>query len=759
MKTINALWCQYCLTCLLAGIAGAALAQETEADKSLGLGETDRLPVLQVIGSPEAAATLPGSGAYLEQDAINQQSYDDINRVLRRVPGVYVREEDGYGLFPNISLRGVDSGRSGKVMLLEDGIPMAPAPYSAPAAYYSPTTGRMSGLEVLKGSSQVRYGPQITGGVINYLSTPIPYERSGYVKLLYGDDQELRTHSWYGDTVDTDAGRFGYLAEVYYRRTDGFKTIDAAPGVDRDATGFDNRDFNIKLSWEPNTDRYQRFELKLGNTELDADETYLGLSDTDFDADPNRRYAASRFDNIERQQDRLSLTHLVELTDDTDLASAVYYNEFSRNWFKLAGVNGNDAAEAIAAGGGDFDTLRGDAAGTLEYRANARDYYSAGVKSVITHRFATGNVEHELQAGVRLHQDEIDRFQQDTIYSQNDAGAITGLTREPEGEGGDRVQTTRALAVHVDDTMQIGRLSITPGIRLEHLDLEYEQDQRRADGGGSPDREDGTLNVVAGGIGLNWQQNANWSFFGGVFRGFSTPAPRSHLRSDLDEETSLSSELGIRYASVDRSLRGELVAFNTDFDDLIAQPNLGAGTASDADNVGEVRSRGLELSTEWDPGLGNGWALKTPLFLAFTYTDSEIRNASTSTDPESIFSGAEQGNKLPYIPEVQFSVGAGLEGERWSAHLVGTYVDDTFATASNTSRQVAPDGTPDARYGKTDDYFAVDVSVDYAVNDTLTVLGGVQNLFDDEYIVSRVPLGARPGKPRFLYAGFEASFD
>ncbi|MGR8950626.1 MAG: TonB-dependent receptor plug domain-containing protein, partial [Gammaproteobacteria bacterium] len=121
---------------------------------------------VQVIGSQERRFDIPGSAHLITEEEIRLQSYDDINRILRKVPGVYLREEDGYGLFPNISLRGVDTSRSAKITLMEDGVLTAPAPYAAPSAYYSPTAGRMSSLEVLKGSSQVRYGPHVTGGVL-----------------------------------------------------------------------------------------------------------------------------------------------------------------------------------------------------------------------------------------------------------------------------------------------------------------------------------------------------------------------------------------------------------------------------------------------------------------------------------------------------------------------------------------------------------------------------------------------------------------
>jgi Fe(3+) dicitrate transport protein len=291
------------------------------------------LEQIKVIGNARAVYSIPGSAHYVDYEEIRALAYDDINRILHLVPGVYVREEDGYGLFPNISLRGVDTSRSAKVTMMEDGILSAPAPYSAPSAYYSPTSGRMHGIEVLKGTSQVRYGPHITGGVVNYLSTPIPDSRQAFLRSQYGEDDDTRLHAYYGDTVATAAGRVGFLAEAYWRDTGGFKRIDAAPGYPGSGdTGFYTIEPMVKLAWEPDSRVYQRFEIKYGHTDKEADETYLGLSSQDFDDDPDRRYAASRFDHINTEQHRGYLRHFISPTGDLDLVTTVYYNTFRRGY-------------------------------------------------------------------------------------------------------------------------------------------------------------------------------------------------------------------------------------------------------------------------------------------------------------------------------------------------------------------------------------------------------------------------------------------
>jgi Fe(3+) dicitrate transport protein len=715
------------------------------------------IPAVTVVGSSERARELPGSAAFVDVEEIREQGYDDVNRALRRVPGVYLREEDGFGLFPNVSLRGVDTTRSAKVTVMEDGVLTAPAPYAAPSAYYSPTTGRMAGIEILKGSSQIRFGPQITGGVINYLSTAIPEEQTVYSRTLFGDRGEIRAHVFAGDTYETRFGRFGLLLEGYYRESDGFKRIDEAPDfTDGTRTGFENFEPMLKLAWEPGTRLEQRFEIKVGYTDRDADETYLGLSDEDFDDDPDRRYSSSRFDKIRTEQFRMYARHTIAFTDDLDLTTTGYYAEFRRNWFKLndlraipgVGNLGLSPALAGAADGIGLAVLRGEAEGTLRVRNNNREYYLAGVESIARARSDFGGADHLLSAGVRYHWDEEDRFQRDELFRQAANGAIVDYDPGVPGDAGDRLVEARAIAVFVEDSMRIGALTVTPGVRFEHV--RFDSNNRASEDG----KDDTDLSVVAGGAGATYDLTDEWRILGGVFRGFGTPDAAAAV-SGLEEETSLGFEAGVRHTAASGAFTAEAIGFHTRFDDLIVIENVGGTGSGLSENVGRVDSTGAELAAAFDPGILYGWTFQNPWFLAFTYTNAELQNDSNSVDAESIFAGGKDGNDVPYIPEYQLSFGVGLERERYGVSFVGNWVDETFTTASNTSLQLDAEGGPDARFGKTDRYFTADASAFYRIFDQVSLIGGVQNAFDDEYIVSRHPHGPRAGQPRFFYGGLE----
>lgn len=722
-------------------LCGAVSAQEPVATT---------LPEVAVVGSKERASILPGSADYITHEEMMRNNSSDVHEILRQVPGVYIREEEGFGNRANISIRGVSIGRSEKVTLMEDGVLTAPAPYSNPSAYYSPTVGRMAGIEVLKGSSQIQYGPHTTGGVINYISTRIPLERTLYDRLTVGSDGEFRNHSYYGNTHQTPIGNLGYVIEHFRRHNDGFKEIDRTTDFHHtDQTGFDISDYMFKFAWEPNTSRYQRWEAKAGYTDQESDESYLGLTDADFQQNPFRRYSASRFDKLVSQHYRTYLRHYWEIGDKWNLVTTGYYNYFHRDWFKLRQVNGRDISRVLADGNG-LNTMRGQAAGTLGYRHGNRYYYLGGVESILSHLFDWGTTRHKLDFGVRYHTDRIRQFESDVTYHQTTSGSVDTAVYGTTGDATNRREYTDALAFHLRDEISYGNWTFTPGLRYETLEYEWIEDRT----GAAPRTKD--LDALAGGMGVNYALNPRVSIFGGIHSGFSFPSPQSAINNGIENEKSVGYELGLRYD--DR--RGgifELTGFYTDLRDLIVPNNVGGGGAATTENAGDIDVAGAELKAgyTWRVGM-RGYRI--PTLLTATYTNAELDGNSNSTDASSIFAGGRDGAKVPYIPEVQVRLATGIENDRWGLTFTGLYVDDVFTTAANRSDQVGPTGNADARVGKTDDQLTLDIGTWYNFGENRKFFANFQNVTDEEYMVSRHPEGPRPGRPFSAEAGVEVKF-
>jgi Fe(3+) dicitrate transport protein len=726
---------------LLATAAQAAAQSAPPPGQSLV-----RLDSVNVFGTAQDVSKAAGSAHYLDEETLEKFSFRDIHRVLRQVPGVYIVEEDGFGLRPNIGIRGSGTDRNSRITVMEDGVLIAPAPYAAPAAYYFPTMARMHAVEIRKGSASVQAGPRTTGGAINLVSTPIPAEASAEVDLSMGSDGAFQAHGWAGAMGE----RLGVLVEGVRQQSDGFKRIDG--GGD---TGYALNDVVAKLRWvsAPDAARFQQLDFKYGRNTQDSDETYLGLTDADFGLDPNRRYAASRLDNIRTEQQMYELRHLIELSDSVDLTTVAYRTEFARNWFKLNDVldPGTGAYIGISRILDDPATYATQYAwltganspdNALRLRNNNRAYYAQGLQSVLGIRVEGDGVGHEIELGLRLHRDQEDRYQDDDRFRMQDGQLV--LTRDGAlGTQDNRVGDAEALSLYVQDTITFGKWILTPGVRYERINL---ASTRYSTATGLRDvvlsKVETEVSEVIPGFGATYLLDDALTLFASVHRGFNPPGPASGSES----EKSVNGEFGLRYGR--DVLAAELVGFVSDYSNLVGTCTGSTGgncNIGDQFDAGQARVGGLEASVSYD--FGQGGTIAIPVSLAYTWTRAEFRESFSSSFEE--WGDVESGDRLPYLPEHLLNAQAGLVGERWRVGLAANYIDQM--------RSVAGSGAIPAGEG-TDSVLLWDVTGAVRIHDQVELYARVENLTDETYVVARRPAGARPGLPRSAFMGVRLSF-
>ncbi len=713
------------------------VADDLEAEKD------SVIEYVTVIGSKSKAFDEAGSADYISSEDLEQFIHFDVMRVLREAPGVYVQEEEGFGLRPNIGIRGSGADRSSRITLLEDGVLIAPAPYSAPSAYYFPTQQRMHAVEVLKGPSAIRVGSRTVGGAINFVSTPIPDAKQGEITAVYGTDATNQLIARYGGK----SGDLGYLFEFTNYGSDGFKHI---PEVKSNADGFDLQDYLAKFSYDLGTASggNNHFELKLSKTEQDADSSYLGLTEDDFNNNPFQRYAASQLDNIKTDHEQVQLNYVYTPASAAwQLGLTAYNNEFARNWYKLH-TTATAGLTAILEDPDTFATEYSWLTGAvdspddaLEIRANNREYYGRGLQAEFNSEFYVGDTSVLWTAGARYHKDEEDRFQDQDAYRIEDRQLVLTTDAAP-GSTTNRVSDARVLSGFFEADISAGNWTVTPGLRYENIELTREDyatdDPTRAAG---PSRvRNNKVNVFIPGLGATYTLNENSLLLAGIHKGFNPPGPGS----TSDEEESMNFELGYRFDN--ENYVAEVIAFYNDYENIVGTVTAstgGDGVIGDQFDGGEASVSGFEIDLGRDFALSNGATL--PVRFTHTWTTQfEFDNSFESGfDP---WGEVEAGDELPYIPEHQFRASIGLEKGQWSTTLVGNYTGERRALAGQDSNNLL------------DSYFVLDIAADYQWSEALRLFARLENALDKDYVAAARPHGLRPGKDRAFMVGGNYKF-
>lgn len=709
------------------------------------------------IGSRQAIESITGSAHYIGEETLDKFEYSDIQRIAREVPGLSIQVEDGYGLRPNISIRGVATERSGRITLLEDNVLIAPAPYSAPSAYYFPTAGRFQAFEVIKGPAAITQGPYTIGGALNMVSTAIPKENSGKVMLELGEDSTERLHATYGGR--TESG-FAYLIETHQWQSDGFQRVDRSSSD----TGLNVSDYTLKLAYAPE-DSAHAFELKLQKADQESNQSYLGLTDQDFEVDPYRRYGLSELDNIETAHEQAILQYRYDYNTNLSLSATAYRNTHERDWFKTEGIDfdGSINAESYdrtswsnvvqAANNGDSlgagdvvlnatqlnAILNGEldtAVGSIQLRSNAREYYSQGIQFKADWSTEIGSAKHSFEIGLRYHEDEEDRLQRNSTYQQLNGALVLNDLGEL-GNAGNRIQDAKAVSFHVRDQIELGNWILSPGFRYEDI----KQSRTRFRGGLDRRFRDSRSNdtsVFLPGVGAIYNVSDSFSWVAGIHKGFTAPSNSPGVR----EEEAINTEFGIRYTGDTRRI--ELMLFSSDYDNLLGECTSSSGAdceTGDAFNGDAASVYGLEALFSSRFELSNSLFLNTQL--SYTYINGEFDTNIADTD---FFGDVKAGDPIPYIPDHQFQLSIGLESGLWQVNANTSFVDAVCTRASCDA------------FEKTDDALTVDLAGQYLFSDAVKLFARLENVTNEADILGRQPYGARPNKDRSASIGIEMVF-
>lgn len=723
---------------------------EAQNDRRRTTSDTADLPTIEVIGPPAALGTIPGSGAILDSATLAGAHVFTTSEALRKVSGVGVRDEEGFGLRPNIGIRGLNPTRSTKVLLLEDGVPFVIAPYGDNATYYHPPIDRFDRIEVLKGSGQILYGPQTIGGVINYITPAIPVRPFATVALTPGNRGYLDGRVRAGGS----RGRAGVLAEYVRKQGDGA----------RDNVGSKLDDVSLKTRLALGA--RQSLTLRGNYYRERSQVTYSGLTETEFAADPYQ----NPFVNDSMKLDRwgASAAHQIELSPSVALTTTAYGYQVSRDWWRQSSNSTqrpNDASDPACGGLANLSSACGN-------EGRLRDYTVGGLEPRLHLDYTLGPVAAVTDVGVRAHFELQERRQ---VNGASPASRQAGSSSNPNaGLKEDNERTNRAYSAFAQQRFVLGRLGLTPGIRVEHVRY-----RRTNFLGSDPNGVTGrtSLTQVIPGMGATYQAGPATTLFAGVHRGFAPPRTEDLIDNstggvvDLDAELSWNYEIGVRTSPLG-GLQLEATGFHMDFENQIIPASLAGGSGSTLTSAGQTVHRGLELggrlsTASWlggrhDVYLRAAWTwLPTARFagerVVYVGTGGAdevgkvyaAQNSDGTREQVSV-----TGRRLPYAPRnlltgtVGYAHQSGLD-----LQLEGVHVGRQFSTALNTTLLSA-----DGQQGPISEFTIWNLAASWHIQPLdNTVFVTVKNLFDKVYVVDRTR-GLIPGSPRLVQAGIVQGF-
>jgi Fe(3+) dicitrate transport protein len=683
-----------------------------------------------VIGQRDNLLKIAGSGATIEEADLERARVFNVNEALRQVPGVFARDEEGLGLRPNIGIRGLSPIRSGKVLLLEDGIPLGYAPYGDNAAYFHPSIRRFSRLEVMKGASQIRFGPNTIGGVINYVTRPAPDAFEGKLIVSGGNRN-------YGE-IDLEIGG-PFL---------GFKTLVHATAARSDGAR-DNQDLryqDIYLKAERQIGENHDLTWRISRYSEDSQVTYSGLTQPEYLANPRQNpFVNDQFD-IERVAS--SLTWGWDISDDISLKTIGYASWFDRDWWRQSSNSGqrpNDASDPACAGMTNLLTTCGN-------EGRLREYNTYGLETRLSHFGDIGGVKLATELGVRYADERQNRFQinSDTPNGRTAGTSVNGGLRE------NNLRYVTAWSGFISTKATIGNLTLSPGVRYEEIELNRINRLNPL----IPIGGTASLSEVIPGLGITYAFKPTFVAYGGVHRGFAPPRVEDAISNttggsvNLDAEISTNWEAGVR-GSLRKGLAADLAWFRMDFDNQIVPTSVAGGVGSSLTSAGRTLHEGVEGSLRGSArDMGLMTANDVYFRLALTYVGTASYVGTRFSNVTGFTNTSVTGNRLPYAPELLITAALGYAfGDNAQFQVEYVHTDDMYTDDLNT---IAP--SANGQRGLVDASDIWNMTLNVAPKDwKLGYFVTIKNVTDEDTIVDRAR-GILPGSPRLVQAGISAKF-
>lgn len=651
--------------------------------------------VVSAAGFEQDIKSAPASISVITRQDLEEKAFTDLAGALRDVEGIDVRGSTGKTGNMNISIRGMPSEYT---LVLIDGRRQNAAGDVTPNGFGDTSTGfippvsAIERIEVIRGPMSTLYGSDAMGGVINIITRKVSKEWGGSVTL----STQLEQNS---DAADTNQANFylsGPIVEdklgvqlrgSMLRRGDSELEFGDSSAVDtRGLSPVNARNYSLgtKFTFTPNKDHDIWLDLDRSRQSFNNDECQLG----DLDGTNGRRGGCEPSPaRINGYQDTLRFHRdQVAIGHTSRLSFGTVESSLMRSETETLGRTVPPGTRYAGDPGGER---------TLETTNTVFD----------TKLIAPVGENHLVTVGGQFWR----------------ASMKDGIVTEKYE------QDTYALFVE-DEWSLRDDLTFTMGARYDHHDAFGSHVSPRGY--------------------LVWNPTDNWTFKGGVSRGYLTPklnqlhdganslsAQGQQINvgnPELQPEVSTSTELGVHYDSR-RGWELGLTAFHNRIKDKISNTTCGSawistcaslnanGDSSYPLNLDRATTKGLELTSRFQ--LAEDWSLR----LNYTYTDSKLEQAG------------QRDSKLSDTPEHMANATLRWDAnERWSLWLQGEYRGKSRRFDEHPSDLTGNNLAAYEALGDLKAYTVFNLGGQYRASKNVTLNATIYNLFDKDFLECKV---------------------
>ncbi len=685
----------------------AASAQQAQ-DPQDAAARIRQLDTVQVQGSLLGRSTVQdvqhyaGSRQVIDSAQLRNGANRSLDDALQRVPGIKVFDETGTGALPQIMLRGLYESRSGRVQVLEDGIPLALAPYGQTSLSLFPVgLNQVDRIDIVRGGAAVQYGPNNVGGVINLISPDIP---TTWTTTLGQKVTAGGAGHYLGDTAISTGG---YASDTFGLQLDANWTKGE---YWREHSATDIKNLRLRAEWWLAPDKL----LKASVQRYVADMDMAGaLSTADYLRDA--RQSTRPLDAFTGRTTRASLVY------QQDFGDVGPFQDLRLDWSNFSARSSRNFVVGMRSA--SSETWRADLPPQLRQSA-PRDFKVYGSEPRLSWKMDSGAVSQQWTVGARAISEDIDFLVGNTRLSD---GVYT-LVRDWRFKD-------RGAAAYVSDAIGLAddRVTITPGLRYERVDSRY---YNLASGASTRNK---TSDVLPG-LTLGFQATPQWYLYADGQRSLRAPQVTQIIYGDnLDAELAWNYEAGARYQPNDRT-RVQFGGYLIDFDQQIQLDN----TTRTYRNLGKTRHQGGEVELQWSPVQLRALTLNA----GYAYLDARQE------------SGTYDGKLVPYTSRNQLSLGASYQPGHTTVAVSGYYFSRAFSDAANSVQENAIGSV-----GELPAYWVWNAQLSQVLSERdsgkLSASLAVNNLFDRKYWyrgIDTSPWGRQPAPGRSVTLGLEYRF-